>query len=1049
MAVLEPVIAKLLANTAEFTASMDEAKAKMAAFAAEADAAGKESSGSMSGLGTSAHAAGNDVKTAAEDASGSLGNLGSTTKNVEGDLSDLEGTSRDVKSGLTDAETAANDTGNALSGTGKGAKEAKAGMSDAESGSGKLSKGLSTVATFGKWAGLAVVGLGVVSVKTAATFQMAMTNLVTGAGESEKNIKMVSAGILSMASIVGMTATQLAAGMYMVESAGYHGAAGLAVLKASAEGAAVGHADLASVANAVTSALNAYHLKASAAVSITNQMIATVASGKMHFDDLARSLGSVLPIAASAHISFAQIGGAMSTMTMQGMTTRRAAMNLATMIRAMVAPGPAAAAEMKNLGLNANELSTHIGKVGLTGTLDEMTAAILRNTKGGMVLSSGFNQMNPAAKSLATSILAGTISTKALSTATQALSPEQAALVTKFASTASSATGLKETFDGAMKKMVGGATGLNVALLLGGKNASTFAANVHSVGEAADKSGHSVTGFAKVQKDLAFQFDQLKAEAESLMIKIGGALMPAVSKLAPVFGRLLTAIAPVITVLGTVLAKAVTALMPVITNLINDGILPLAKAFGPVLSAVAGLIPPLMKLLAPVIKVASAFLQQLMPSLTQIVKQGIMPLIQILVPLMPALLQLINPVLKLTLLIVRWTADLLTFKPVLYAIGVTILLLTAPISLVVVAILELMTHWTRVWNTIKSVTEIAWNFLYDDIIRPIVRAFEVLLKPVIDYFEKAWAYDWNLIKTVAEGVWHLIWNDILQPIIHAFVVLLTPVIQAFQKIWSFVWNILKTDAEAAWRVIDGGIIQPMEKAFGVLGLVVNVFKAVWSTMWNTMKSIATTVWGTIDGSIIQPVEAVFKTGLTQAIDGFKSAWSGMWNAMKSIAVTVWGTIQNTVISPMETALSAGSVMWQTLFGGGGGGGGSMLPPVPSTTPTGGVRTPKPPKYLPHLAGGGPAMAGSPYFVGENGPEIFVPSASGNVLPNPSSGVAPIAPSGGSNNGGNTYNVVISGAGLNEQQLANLVRVQLLQLARSTGTAYNRYGGVSPGGIFNS
>jgi phage-related minor tail protein len=34
-----------------------------------------------------------------------------------------------------------------------------------------------------------------------------------------------------------------------------------------------------------------------------------------------------------------------------------------------------------------------------------------------------------------------------------------------------------------------------------------------------------------------------------------------------------------------------------------------------------------------------------------------------------------------------------------------------------------------------------------------------------------------------------------------------------------------------------------------------------------------------------------------------------------------------------------------------------------------------------LASGGPANAGTPYLVGEQGPELFVPSASGTVVPN--------------------------------------------------------------------
>ena len=39
------------------------------------------------------------------------------------------------------------------------------------------------------------------------------------------------------------------------------------------------------------------------------------------------------------------------------------------------------------------------------------------------------------------------------------------------------------------------------------------------------------------------------------------------------------------------------------------------------------------------------------------------------------------------------------------------------------------------------------------------------------------------------------------------------------------------------------------------------------------------------------------------------------------------------------------------------------------------------KGLGFLAGGGPAQAGSPYIVGERGPELFVPNSSGKVIPN--------------------------------------------------------------------
>ena len=40
-----------------------------------------------------------------------------------------------------------------------------------------------------------------------------------------------------------------------------------------------------------------------------------------------------------------------------------------------------------------------------------------------------------------------------------------------------------------------------------------------------------------------------------------------------------------------------------------------------------------------------------------------------------------------------------------------------------------------------------------------------------------------------------------------------------------------------------------------------------------------------------------------------------------------------------------------------------------------------PGLFPTRATGGPVTGGSPYIVGEKGPELFVPGSSGNIVPN--------------------------------------------------------------------
>ncbi|MFI5039809.1 MAG: phage tail tape measure protein, partial [Solirubrobacterales bacterium] len=189
-------------------------------------------------------------------------------------------------------------------------------------GLGRTGKAFNTLAGVGKVAlfGLAggALAVGGVSLKMGMDFQAATTQLVTGAGESEKNIGMVRKGLLDMAPAVGMGPQALAKAMFLVESAGFHGAAGLQVMKAAAEGAKVGGADATVVANGLTTALTDYHLPAQQAANVTSQLVATVAAGKTNMQDLSGSLSAVLPAASAAHVGLAQVLGALGTMTGEG-----------------------------------------------------------------------------------------------------------------------------------------------------------------------------------------------------------------------------------------------------------------------------------------------------------------------------------------------------------------------------------------------------------------------------------------------------------------------------------------------------------------------------------------------------------------------------------------------------------------------------------------------------------------------------------------------------------------------------------------------------------
>lgn len=399
----------------------------------------------------------------------------------------------------------------------------------------------------------AAVVLGAKTVEMGQKFETGMLSLQTGAGESAKNIGMVSAGVLKIAPELGTSTEKLTKGMFMIESAGFHGADGLKVLTSAAEGAKVGNAELSTVGNALTDVLNDYHLPASAAVAVTSQLVKTVSLGKTSMEELGTSMSAVVPLASAAHIGFDQVAGAMATMTGHGMSAQQSAQDLAATITSLQAPNAVAVKEMMALGLNSNQVSMDLGKQGLTGTMTELTTAITSHMgRAGTVLQNSFESssaaaanakqmiesMPPALGKMATAMLNGSLTSKQWGADIKGLDPISKHTMQQFAETAkqthsfnsllTSGGPAAQTYNAALEKMTGGSTGLATSLLLTGENAEQFAGNVKAAGDAGKTTAAHVTGWSQVTGTLQFKLDAAKEVTETLGIKIGLVLMPVV-----------------------------------------------------------------------------------------------------------------------------------------------------------------------------------------------------------------------------------------------------------------------------------------------------------------------------------------------------------------------------------------------------------------------------------------------------------------------------------------------------------------------------------------
>ncbi|MFF7142234.1 phage tail tape measure protein [Streptomyces nodosus] len=440
------------------------------------------------------------------------------------------------------------------------------------------------MAKMGRSVSLIGAGVAVASTKMAGDFQAETMVLHTAAGETLKNLGTVRKGILDIASGTGTDWRNLTDGMYQVEKAGYRGADGLKVLKAAAQGAREENAHLDTVTNAMTSVMASYHLKASDSVRVMNALKTAAGEGKMTMEQFSSSLSTVLPIASANKISLEEVTGALATLTQHGTSAREGTQELASTIRQLASPNNVAVQEMQRFGLSATDVSTKLGKRGLTGTLDLLTTTVLgKMGPSGTILLSAFNKTKQAAadademvkampksiQGLARSYAAGAISLGDWRQKLKELPPEQANLLSQYATLRNKTTGFSaelkrggpaaKTYTDAIRKMTGGAIGLNTTLQLTGENTEGFKERVKKVGESFHNTSKDVEGWEETQKLFNVQMDKAKQTINVLMIEIGTKLIPVVTSVVAWFGRHKDVAVALAAVIGGVLTLSVAA----------------------------------------------------------------------------------------------------------------------------------------------------------------------------------------------------------------------------------------------------------------------------------------------------------------------------------------------------------------------------------------------------------------------------------------------------------------------------------------------------------
>jgi TP901 family phage tail tape measure protein len=206
---------------------------------------------------------------------------------------------------------------------------------------------------------LPILGIGAVTGKLAVDFEKAMRNVNSIAQLPEPAFQRLNKQVLAMAGPTAQAPKTLAEGLYDLVSSGFDAKESITILNASARAATAGLTTTEVSTKAVAAALNAYHRPASDAKAISDDLFQTVNLGVITFDELASTIGYVLPAANTMGVDLKQVGAAISTLTKQGQSGSNAVTNINAALTAFIKPSKGMAAALKALGVETSEQLIH------------------------------------------------------------------------------------------------------------------------------------------------------------------------------------------------------------------------------------------------------------------------------------------------------------------------------------------------------------------------------------------------------------------------------------------------------------------------------------------------------------------------------------------------------------------------------------------------------------------------------------------------------------------------------------------------------------------
>ena len=691
-------------------------------------------------------------------------------------------------------------------------------------------------------ASMAVAGLGVAAVKTAADFDSGMSKVAAISGATGDDLDALRDKAREMGAKTKFSASEAASAMEYMAMAGWKTEDMLGGIEGIMSLAAASGEDLATTSDIVTDALTAFGLSAQDSSHFADILAAASSNANTNVRMMGETFKYCAPIAGALGFSAEDVAEAIGLMANAGIKSTQAGTALRTIMNNL-------SGEVKITGAALGEVT--IATTNADGSMRDLSD-ILADCRG------AFSQLSESERAQAAEALVGKNAMSGFLALMNAAPEDIEKLSTAIDNCDGTAAQMAETMQ--------------------------------------DNLAGQLTILKSQLEELAISFGEMLMPAiraivskiQAFVDKLNG-MSESQRKAILTIGLIVAALGPLLVIIGTLISKvgvAMQGFVKLATGVKKLGVAVKAGTgvFGKLGAALGGISGPVLAIIAVIAVLVAAFKhlwdtnEEFRNAITDIWEgivskiqafcQGIVDrlnalgfdfgsIVDVLKSLWDGLCQFLAPVFEAAFNVVstvlRTVLDVITGL-----LDVFIGLFTG--------------NWSQMWEGVKEIFSGIWDGI-TGLFDTALNLLKSLAETVFGWFGSTWESVWSGIKSFFETIWNgivafftAIWNAIVSTI--------TTQINAVKTVVTTVFNAVKSTATTIWNGIKTAISTVVD---GIKSKVTSAFESVKNTatnLFNGIKSTATSVWNGIKTAIVTPIEAA-RDKIRSALNAVSGFFSGL------------------------------------------------------------------------------------------------------------------------------------------------------------------------------